>query len=127
MTRVLWSELQVGLSGAGLKAKVYAPSDGLWTGEIDEKPFTMSVPGLQADNKRDWLIVSLYGQDEKEVLAGLNRFIGYEPICKYKHKINSKASATYEWDRKDPQGRLDELLKDENVHDLEKLVKQNKG
>ncbi len=86
MERVMWSELQVGLSGAGLKAKVNAPYDGVWSGEIDEKPFTMTIPALQADNKRDFMVISLYGQEEKEVVKGLNKFMGYEPMCKYKHK-----------------------------------------
>jgi len=35
-----------------------------WPGEIDGKPFRMSVPPRnEEDGEIDWLIVSLYGQD----------------------------------------------------------------
>jgi hypothetical protein len=45
----------------------------------------------------------------------------YPPFCKYKHKENNEATITYEWERKNPKQRLEELTDDENVFDLKQF------
>lgn len=122
---VYWAELQSALSGVGLSVVVDMPRPGYpWLGKIDDRPFTMTIPPKNdEDGFRDFLVVSLYGQEEEKVIPFLSKFMNYEPFCKYKHRKNSEASATYEWDRKDPTARLKELEKDQHVYDLHKLDK----
>lgn len=121
---VYWAELQAELSGAGLNVAVGIPKPGYpWFGKIDDKPFTMTiVPKSDKDGFRDYMICSLYGQDDAKVVPALSKFMGYAPFCRYKHKVNSQASATYEWGARDPAGRLEELTKDSDVYELEKLA-----
>ncbi len=121
---VMWAELQGELSETGLDVVVGASAEGYpWPGEIDGKPFRMSVPPRNEDDGEiDWLIVSLYGQDnEEKVVEHLNKYMNYPPFCKYKHKKNNEATATYEWERKNPKQRLEELNADEDVFDLEQF------
>lgn len=123
---VYWAEIQSALSSVGLKVviDVPKPDDGPWSGKIDDRPFTMTIsPKSEKDGFRDFLVLSLYGQEEKKVILLLSKFMGYKPFCKYLHKENSKASATYEWDRKDPNARLKELEVDPDVYKLQKLEK----
>ncbi len=47
--------------------------------------------------------------------------MNYPPFCKYKHKENNEATVTYEWERKNPKQRLEELTADENVFDLKQF------
>ena len=49
--------------------------------------------------------------------------MGYKPFCKYLHKKDTKASATYEWDRKDPAARLKQLEENADVYKLQKIEK----
>lgn len=120
---VFWAELQSELSGSGLKVVVDIPDPRYpWTGKINGKTFTMTIaPKSNEDGFRDLMIISLYGQDEKKVIPLLSKFMGYEPFCKYLHKVNSTASATYEWDRKDPNARLKNREENVDVHELQRL------
>jgi len=122
---VFWAELQSELSGAGLKVNLGIPKpESPWFGKIDDKIFTMTItPKSNEDGLRDLMIISLYGQDEEKVIPLLSKFMGYEPFCKYLHKKNSTASATYEWDRKDPNARLKEREENADVYELQKLEK----
>ena len=49
--------------------------------------------------------------------------MSYEPFCKYLHKKNTEASATYEWDIKGPKARLKELEEDVYVYELQRIKK----
>lgn len=124
-SRVYWADLQNELSGAGLKVNVGISQPGYpWFGKIDDKTFTMTIaPKSDEDGFRDLMIISLYGQDEKKIIPLLSKFMGYEPFCKYLSKVNSTASATYEWDKNDPNSRWKELEKNPNIHELKKLEK----
>jgi len=117
--KVYWAELQNELSEAGLNVVVGLP-DKVWGGKIDDKPFTMSIPSKKRGG-RDWMIISLYGQNEETVVPLLSKFMGYEPFCKYLNKKNDQATAIYEWDRKDPEDRFTELTNNEDTFDLQKL------
>lgn len=122
---VFWAELQSELSGAGLNVVVDIPRpESPWFGKIDDKTFTMTIaPKSNEDGLRDLMIISLYDQDEEKVIPLLSKFMGYEPFCKYLHKENSTASATYEWDRKDPNARLKNREESVNVYELQRLEK----
>ncbi len=123
--KVYWAELQSALSSVGLNVKVGIPNPRYpWFGKIDAKPFTMTIsPKSEEDGFRDFMIISLYGQKEEKIIPPLSKFMGYEPFCKYLHKENPKASATYEWDRKDPKARLKKLKEDVDVYELQELEK----
>ena len=121
---VMWAELQGELSDTGLDVVVGVSEEGYpWPGEINGKPFRMSVPPRNdEDGERDWLVVSLYGQDDEEkIVKHLNEYMNYPPFCKYKHKENNETTATYEWDRKNPKQSLEKLTADENVFDLKQF------
>lgn len=122
---VFWAELQSELSAAGLKVVLGIPRpESPWFGKIDDKTFAMTIaPKNNEDGLRDLMIISLYGQDEEKVIPLLSKFMGYKPFCRYLHKENSTASATYEWDKKDPNARLKNREKNVNVHELQKLEK----
>lgn len=122
--KVYWAELQSALGGVGLSVVVDIPRPGYpWFGKIDDKPFTMTIPpkSEEEDGFRDFMVISLYGQEEEKTIPLLSKFMGYEPFCKYLHKKNAEASATYEWDRKDPKARLKELEEDADVYELRKM------
>lgn len=118
--KVYWAELQNELSEAGLNVVVGLPGDGPWPGKIDDKPFAMSIPPKKR-GIRDWMIISLYGQNEEAVVSLLSKFMSYKPFCKYLHRENNQATATYEWDAKNPEESLTKLTKDENVFNLQRL------
>ena len=121
---VMWAELQGELIETGLDVVVGVSAEGYpWPGEIDGKPFRMSVPPRNDDDgERDWLIVSLYGQDnEEKIVEYLNKYMNYSPFCKYKYKENKEKTATYEWDRINPKQKLEKLTADENVFDLKQF------
>jgi hypothetical protein len=122
-SKVYWAELQSALSGVGLSVVVDIPKRGYpWFGKIDNKPFTMTIPPKsEEDGLRDFMVISLYGQEEKGAIPLLSRFMGYEPFCKYLHKKNAEASITYEWDRKDPKARLKELEEDADVYEVRRM------
>lgn len=122
---VYWAELQNELRGAGLNVVVDIPiPEYPWFGKIDEKTFIMTVaPKSDEDGFRDLMIISLYGQDEEKIIPLLSKFMGYDPFCKYLNKVNSTASATYEWNISNPKGKWEELEKNSNIHELKKLEK----
>lgn len=121
--KVYWAELQSALSGVGLNVVVGIPRPGYpWFGKINDKPFTMTIPPKsEEDGFRNFMIISLYGQEEEKIIPFLSKFIGYEPFCEYLHKKNAKTSSTYEWDKKDPKARLKELEEDADVYELREL------
>ena len=61
-------------------------------------------------------------EDFKALMAGLSKVIGYKPFCKYALGVQKgKKSAslpTYEWDKKDKNGRFKELKEKSNIADL---------
>lgn len=122
---VYWAELQSELSRAGLNVVVDIPRPEYpWFGKIDGKTFTMTIaPKSNKDGLRDLMIVSLYGQEEEKVIPLLSNFMGYEPFCKYLHKKNSTASATYEWDKKDPSSSFKKLEENSDIYELQRLEK----
>lgn len=122
-SKVYWAELQSALSGAGLNVVVDIPRPEYpWFGKINDKPFTMTIPPKsKEDGFRDFMVISLYGQEEGKTIPLLSKFMGYEPFCKHLHKKNAEASATYEWDRKDPNARLKELEGNTDVYKLQRL------
>ncbi len=78
---VMWAELQSELSETGLDVVVGISEGGYpWSGEIDGQSFIMLMsvpPRNEDDGEIDWLIVSLYGQDNEEKVVGdLNLRIG---------------------------------------------------
>ena len=129
--RVMWAELQKELGETGLNVSVGIPSgQGPWAGSIDDLPFLMTIPPRnEGDGYRDFLVVSLFGQDEERAVEGLTQFMGYSLFCKYQNRLIDEAAATkdwkvtgtYEWDKNNPKGRLEELAKDENVYDVTKM------
>lgn len=122
---VYWAELQGALSDVGLNVALDVPiPNGPWVGQIDGRPFTMTVtPKSDEDGLRDFMIVSLFRQEEEKVIPLLSQFMGYQSFCRYLHRKNAEASATYEWDRKEPAARFKELEKDVDVYELKRLEK----
>lgn len=129
--RVMWAELQQELSGAGLNVSVGIPvGEGPWNGTIDDLLFTMTIPPRNEENGyRDFLFVSLFGQDEKKVIDGLTKFMGYSPFCKYQDKRideaastkDLKVTGTYEWNKDNSKRRLKEITKNENLYGIEEI------
>lgn len=120
---VYWVELQSALSDVGLNVALDLPiPGGHWVGQMDEKPFAMTVtPKSDEDGLRDFMIVSLFGQEEEKVIPLLSKFMGYDPFCRYLNQKIEGASATYEWDKKEPATQFGELEKDADVYELQKL------
>lgn len=123
---VYWADLQTGLSGTGLNIVVEPfPQDGLWYGNIDEKMFLIIIPPKsEKDGLRPFMIITLCGQKEEDVVPKLTQFMGYPPFCKYQNKLlSAPATVNLEWDQKDPAKRFGELSKDENIFELQKIEK----
>lgn len=127
---VYWAELQKGLTDVGLEAIVDLPlPDSPWYGKIDDLPFIMTIPPKSEEGYRDWLIVSLFGQEEKSTIEKLNRFMRYSAFCKYQSKnfdeaakeADRKVTGTFEWDKIDPKGRLEEISKDSRFYNFERI------
>lgn len=120
--RVMWCDVQLGLSESGLDVDVYPfPENGTWKGELYGKPFTMTISPTIDDNK-SYAIVSLYGQDES-IIVGFSKFMGYEPVAKYKDKSNPSATANYEWwiNEQQQEQSLKELRDESKYFDLTDL------
>lgn len=123
MNKVYWAEMQSKLSGVGLDIVVDIPAPGsLWHGTINDKPFTMTItPECNENGLREFLVISLYGQEEDKVIPLLTEFMGYKPFCKYLNKTNSKATATYEWDIKNPEERFGQINCCDSNYEIQKL------
>lgn len=122
MEKVYWADLQSALEGTGLDVSLGMPTIGhLWLGIMNGKQFCMTIRPKGEDGFRDFMIISLFGQEEEKVIPLISKFMGYKPFCKYRHKMNSEATATYEWDNKDPAGRLEDLKEDSDVYELQEL------
>ena len=95
---VMWAELQGELIEAGLDVVVGVSAEGYpWPGEIDGKPFRMSVPPRNDyDGEIDWLIVSLYGQDNEEKIVKY----GLEPLTKAGILTNVEVKQVVDWFKK---------------------------
>ena len=73
-----------------------------------------------------YLTLSLFGQDEKRTVREFTQILEGTPFCKYQHrKIDElarskgwKVTATYEWDSRDPRGRLDQILSDKSFYQV---------
>ena len=63
-----------------------------------------------------FLMVSL-NRPEQPLIDALADVVEYRPFCKY---ISEVGLLTFEWDKKDPEGRFAELQK-EGVADLQKI------
>jgi hypothetical protein len=121
---VYWADLQQALSQTGLDVSLGLPfQGGLWGGKIDGKTFCMTVAERnQKDGIRDFMLITLCGQEESSIIEKMSQFMGYQPFCRYQdRRTEGITSITLEWDRKDPEGRLGELAKEENTFELEKL------
>jgi hypothetical protein len=91
----------------------------------------MTVPPKDESNGyRDFLIVSLFGQDDDKTIGKLTQFMGYSPFCRYQDKIIDEAATfrkwkltdTFEWDRINPRGRLEEITNNETFYDIIKIA-----
>lgn len=121
--KVYWAELQSSLSGVGLNVTVGLPDPGssTWFGKINDKLFTMTIPPKSEDGFRDFMVISLCGQEKEKVIPLLSNFMGYQPFCRYLYRENKEVSATYEWDRQNPVARFKELEENTGVYELQKL------
>ncbi len=56
-----------------------------------------------------FLLVSM-SQEEPKLIEAFARIVEYRPFCRYEGKTDNGTSViTYEWDKKDPNGRYVEL------------------
>ena len=118
---VYWADLQAALSGSGLNVCLDIPTvPGSWGGTIDGKPFVLSIPPINIDGLRDWMVISLCGQDEEQVIPKLNTMMGYLPFCKYQYNDNDQISMTYEW-AKDAADRILEVEKIDTACNIVRL------
>lgn len=58
-----------------------------------------------------FMLISLT-KDEPELIEAFSKVLEYKPFCKY---INCKNLLTYEWDKKDPEGRFLKLQKNNEI------------
>lgn len=67
----------------------------------------------------NYFLLSMAHDDKplQELVGAFSKVLGYSPFCKYR----DDKVFTYEWDKKDPNGRFDELNKKENLADLVRL------
>jgi len=66
------------------------------------------------------LLLSMKNDDNdlKQLAEGFVKIVDYNPFCKY---ISTNGLATYEWDKKNPKGRYQELV-DKGVKSLTLLA-----
>ena len=77
---------------------------------------------------REHLVVSIEGKEDedlKKLMDSFSKVVEYKPFCKYNLHSQARSKAqilpTYEWDKVNPKGRLDELSKKEDISDLVSL------
>jgi hypothetical protein len=122
---IYWVELQQELSAAGLSVSLGLPNQEcapMWGGQLDGQPFAMSIPPKnEKDGFRDWMVLSLYGQNTDNVISLFSKFMGYQPFASYKFHSNPKCTAAYEWRRGDLEKSLAEIQGDANITDFIQL------
>jgi hypothetical protein len=122
---IYWAELQGELSAAGLSISLGLPNQEcapMWGGQLDGQPFAMSIPPKnEKDGFRDWMVLSLYGQNTEKVIPVFSKFMGYQPFASYKFLSNPKCTAAYEWRRGDLEKTLAEIQGDANITDFIQL------
>ena len=59
-------------------------------------------------------------RDEQALIDAFATVVEYRPFCKYRHRTTEQL-ITYEWDKKDPEGRLAELQQDADIIDLQPI------
>jgi hypothetical protein len=123
--KIYWAELQGELGAAGLSISLGLPNQKcapMWGGQLDGQPFAMSIPPKnEKDGFRDWMVLSLYGQNTDKVIPLFSKFMGYQPFASYKFLSNPKCTAAYEWRRVGLEKALSEIQEDKNITDLIQL------
>lgn len=129
--KIYWAELQGELNGAGLAVSLGLPDPRMaptWGGELDGKPFSMSIPAKnEKDGFRNWMILSLYGQNAEKVIPLFSKFMGYQPCVCYRNKDNPDSTATFEWWRENPEKALEQIQGTKEIFDVVRLEEDFKS
>ena len=119
---VYWARLQAALTAAGLWVDVSLPEQGyLWNGSMEDMPFSLAISMLSEEEMRDRAAVTLWGQDEEDVIPKLSVFMGYKPFCSYQDRQMPSETVTFEWSRRDSDNRFAEIVQDENFFNLRRF------
>jgi len=116
-------EIQSLLVYAGLDISLQiSEAEETFIGMLDGKPATMTVSRKnKKDGIRDYLVLTLFGQDEKEAIPKFSKFMGYPPYCRYTLKLDNIPSVNYEWNRVEPDSQFGILVKKPELGDLQRL------
>jgi hypothetical protein len=117
------AETQSLLAYAGLDISLQiTEAEETFIGLLDGKPVTVTVSGRNEwDGIRDYLVLTLFGQDEKKAMPKFSRFMGYAPYCRYTLEMDGIPSVNYEWNRTEPDNQFGILAKKRELGDLQRL------
>jgi hypothetical protein len=117
------AETQSLLAYAGLDISLQiSEAEETFIGMLDGKPVTMTVSRKnERDGIREYLVLTLFGQDEEKAIPKFSRFMGYPPYCRYSLELNEIPSLNYEWNRINPEIQMGILEKKSELRDLQRL------
>jgi hypothetical protein len=117
------AEVQSLLVYAGLDIVLdISETEETFIGMLDGKPVTVSISRKNTkDGIRDYLVLTLSGQDEKKAVSKFSKFMGYSPYCRYSLELNGIPSVNYEWNRINPDIQLGILEKKFELGELQRL------
>ena len=101
------------LAYAGLDISLQiSEAEETFIGMLDGKPVTATVSRKnKRDGIRDYLVLTLFGQDEEKAIPKFSKFMGYSPYCRYSLELNEIPSLNYEWNRTNPEIQMGILEK----------------
>lgn len=60
-------------------------------------------------------------QEESALVDAFAKVLEYRPFCKYTSQTEGGVAITYEWDKKDPEGRFVAIQKDARKENVQRL------
>lgn len=116
-------------------ALVWAQNDLVKQGGLNEKDFEYVITHFKYKGRRviishiynQHLVVSVEGKEDADftqLMGAFSKVVEYEPFCKYNLHFKEKKVPilpTYEWEKFDVDGRLDELSKKSSIADLVRI------
>jgi len=87
-------------------------------GKINNRSFSVTISSKNDERSgvRNFMVAFFFGQEEKDLVPILSKFMGYKPFCTYLYRGDPKGFINYEWDKKCPEERIINLRENSDVY-----------
>jgi hypothetical protein len=73
-----------------------------------------------------YFLITLVDRPDNKLIEAFSKVLEYRPFCKYQDSAHGQSiGTTYEWDKMDPEGRFNELVR--NGKNPERIIYEKEG